>query len=245
MPQNTTINPREIDQFEQLAENWWDQNGEFKPLHRLNPVRLAFIRRHILDHWGGDAQSITPFKNLKIVDIGCGGGLLTEPMARLGAKVTGIDAGAKNIKTAQFHAQKMGLNITYKATTAEDLAKTNARFDVVLAMEIIEHVANPGFFIESCAKLLKPGGLIFLSTLNRTPKSFALGIVAAEYILRMVPRGTHQWRKFVRPSEMASLLEPHNIDLKEIKGVTFNPATGSWRESPDMAVNYMLCAIKS
>jgi 2-polyprenyl-6-hydroxyphenyl methylase/3-demethylubiquinone-9 3-methyltransferase len=230
-----------------MAAQWWDESGPMKPLHRLNPVRMEYIRGQICTHFGHDAQSFTSLAGLRIADIGCGGGLVTEPLCRMGADVTGVDAGAENIKVAREHARQQGLEIDYKATTVEKLAAQEAgKFDVVTALEIIEHVADPALFIASCCKLVKKNGMLILSTLNRTPKSFALGIVAAEYILRWVPAGTHDWKKFVKPSELARPLAQQGLKTIDISGLVYNPLKRSFGISrTDMDVNYLLTAVRA
>ncbi|MCB1531435.1 MAG: bifunctional 2-polyprenyl-6-hydroxyphenol methylase/3-demethylubiquinol 3-O-methyltransferase UbiG [Alphaproteobacteria bacterium] len=240
--QSSSVNQQEIGHFAKDAPNWWDENGPFKPLHRLNPARIGYIKEKICTHFERDAQSFTPFKKLSILDVGCGGGLVCEPMARLGADVTGADADAVAIEVAKAHAQESGLDITYENKPAEEL---NKKFDVVLALEIIEHVDHPEDFVQSCAKLVKPGGLVIFSTLNRTPKSFALGIVAAEYILRWVPQGTHSWKKFIKPSELSRMARAADLSPADIKGLMFNPITGDFQMSDsDIDVNYFLSATK-
>ncbi len=241
--QHTTIDPDEVDQFSRIADAWWDTEGDFRPLHRLNPARIAFIRDHLVRHFGGTG-GLTPFDGLELLDIGCGGGLITEPMARLGAKVTGVDASPQNIDVASVHAAQSGLKIDYRCDTAEALAAEGRQFDVVLALEIIEHVADRALFVASCAALVKPGGVVILSTLNRTVKSLALGIVAAEYILRWVPRGTHDWRKFVRPHELAADLRASGLVLRDLAGLDFDPKTAGWRLAPRPSVNYLMFATK-
>lgn len=243
---STSINPREIEHFSKDSHLWWDENGPFRPLHLLNPLRLRFIRDSIMAHFSLPENAPAPLKGLKILDVGCGGGLVCEPLARLGATITGIDADKNAIATAQSHAAGSGLDITYQATTTEALLPGDKnRFDVVVALEIVEHVANPGDFITSCAKLCKPGGLLILSTLNRTPKSFLLGIVAAEYVLRWVPQGTHRWNKFVRPSELVACLEKSGCAVVDIAGYRYNILAQSFELSnDDLSVNYILSAEK-
>ena len=236
----TSVDPKEIEHFEKLAHSWWDDTGPFAALHELNPIRLAFIRDSVIRHYGR-AQN-QPLKDFKILDIGCGGGLLCEPLTRLGAQVTGVDASPTNIQVAQLHAQHMDLSIQYCHDSAENLTGT---YDVVLAMEIVEHVVNLPDFIAHCCRLTKPGGLLFLSTLNRTMKSYLLGIIAAEYILGWVPKGTHQWEKFVQPNELKSLLAPHNLEILDKKGIRYHPLQRAWQISNDLSVNYMLCAGKN
>jgi 2-polyprenyl-6-hydroxyphenyl methylase/3-demethylubiquinone-9 3-methyltransferase len=232
--------PAELEKFRRMADEWWDPTGKFKPLHRFNPVRLEYIRDRVCEHFGRDKHSTRPLEGLSLVDVGCGGGLLCEPMARLGAKVTGIDAVAQNIEIASLHAAESGLDIDYRATTAEDVLAAGEQFDIVLSMEVVEHVADPGAFLGDCAGLVAPGGLTFAATLNRTPKAFALAIVGAEYVMRWLPRGTHNWRKFIKPSELVNGLEAGGIEMLELTGVVFNPLTGNWsRNRSDMDVNYM------
>lgn len=243
----TTLNTAEVAQFEQIADRWWDEDGPLKPLHRLNPVRLAYIRRMATAHFNLDPANRTPLSGLDVLDIGCGGGLVCEPMARLGARVTGVDAGAANIEAAKAHAQSENLSINYEAVTAEQYAvKNKGRFDIVMALEIIEHVDNPDIFVQNVVKLAKPGGLIIASTLNRTPESFALGIVAAEYILRWLPRGTHDWKKFIKPSEFAAHLRRGDAGVVDITSFGFNPKTRAFgEEKGPPKVNYMICATRS
>ncbi len=240
----TTLDAGEVARFEALAEAWWDPNGEFRPLHRLNPVRLAYIRDKLCAHFGRDPRASLPLDGLLLLDIGCGGGLLSEPMRRLGASVIGLDAGERNIEIAKTHAAQCGLDIDYRCGTVEALAKTKARFDVVLNMEVVEHVADLGLFIEACASVLKPGGAMLTATLNRTPKSFAFAVVGAEYVLRWLPRGTHDWRKFVRPSELARALRAGGLAIADLSGVAYNPLTGAWTLSRDLDINYMAFAVK-
>lgn len=240
----STIDPAEIERFSRIAGEWWDPAGKFAPLHRLNPVRIGFIRDRAAAHWARDALSGTPLQGLSVLDIGCGGGLLSEPMARLGTTVTGVDAGARNIAVAALHAEKQGLAIDYRHGTAEALAKSAARFDIVLALEIVEHVADVDLFVASCARLVKPGGLVFLSTLNRTAKAWALAIAGAEYVLGWLPRGTHDWKKFLKPSQVVRGLEAGGVETKEIVGVVYSPLSRAWRlNSTDLDVNYMLFGV--
>ncbi len=236
-----TVNLKEIDQFESQADLWWDEGGPFAPLHKINPIRIKFIRNEIINHFQLQ-DTTTPFTGLKILDIGCGGGLVTEPLTRLNAKVTGIDAGEKNILVAQEHAQKMNLKINYQHQTVEKLALHKQRFDVVIALEIVEHVANVELFIQSCCRLLNSNGLLIISTLNRTIKSYLLGIVAAERILRWVPKGTHQWQKFLTPHEIFTYLQTNNVAIKSIKGMQYHPFKQQWHLSSDVDVNYILSA---
>ena len=208
IPHSSTVDPAEIERFSRIAEEWWDPTGKFAPLHRLNPVRIGYIRDRAAAHWQRDALSGTPLQGLSLLDIGCGGGLLSEPMARLGAQVTGVDAAARNIAVAALHAEKQGLAIDYRQGTAEALAESGGQFDIVLALEIVEHVADVELFLKSCGRMVKPGGLLFLSTLNRTAKAWALAIAGAEYVLGWLPRGTHDWKKFLKPSEVVNGLAP-------------------------------------
>lgn len=237
----TTVDSSEIAKFSAMAEAWWDPNGDFKPLHVLNPTRIGFIRDVAARHFvrePGDAA----LDGLTLCEIGCGGGLLTEPMRRLGAEVTGVDPSARNIGIARSHAETSGLKITYLQCAAEDMVDRGERFDIVLAMEVVEHVANVDVFIASCAELVKPGGLMFVATLNRTAKAFALAIVGAEYVMRWLPRGTHDWRKFVKPSELAHPLRRAGFVIEQMTGVAYNPLADRWSLSRDLDVNYMLAA---
>lgn len=241
----TTIDPEEVARFTAMAAEWWDERGKFAPLHRMNPTRIGYIREQVIGHFSLDGESATPFKNLSLADIGCGGGLISEPMARLGAATTGVDAGLENIKTAALHATQGGLSIDYLCNSAEELVAEGAQFDVVLALEIVEHVSDPALFYDALAALVKPGGLLILSTLNRTAKSYAVAIVGAEMLLRWLPRGTHQWSKFIRPSEMATALERRKLQITDTTGLTFNPLDWSFRLDPrDRDVNYLMAAKK-
>lgn len=238
----TTVDPAEVARFSALAAEWWDPSGRFRPLHRFNPVRIAYIREQVCARFGRDDADPEPLRGLRLLDIGCGGGLLSEPMTRLGASVTGVDASEKNIRTAATHAAETGLGIDYRATTAEALAATGAQFDIILNMEVVEHVADVPLFLSSCCRMLKPGGLMIVATLNRTAKAFALAIVGAEYVLGWLPRGTHDWRKFLRPSEIAAELEANGLTLGRIDGVSYQPLRDTWHLSRDTAVNYLLTA---
>jgi len=241
-PAESTIDPAEVAKFEAMAADWWDHLGKFKPLHMLNPVRLDYITRQIAAEFGLDLTADRPLQGVRVLDIGCGGGLLCEPLARLGADVTGVDAAGGNIPVARLHAEQSGLTVTYRHAAAEDLAAEGAQFDVVLLMEVIEHVANPGAFVGVCAQLLRPGGLMLGSTLNRTPKSYALGVVGAEYVMGWLPRGTHDWRKFVTPDEMTDHLHKVGLDPVDRKGMVFNPVRWAFSLSDmDLSVNY-ICA---
>ena len=236
--------PDEVARFAAQAESWWDPDGPFKPLHRLNPTRIAFVRDHIAVHFGRDPLGDRPLRDLDLLDVGCGGGLLTEPMSRLGARVVGIDAAAENIVVAGHHARQGGLSVAYRDALPEDLAAEGLHFDVVLNMEVVEHVADLGQFLGACSALVRPGGVMALSTLNRTVKSLALAKVAAEYVLRWVPRGTHDWRKFVRPSELTRGLHDHGMRVSDLKGMTYGPVSRAWRLSGDLSVNYLAFAVK-
>jgi 2-polyprenyl-6-hydroxyphenyl methylase / 3-demethylubiquinone-9 3-methyltransferase len=242
---HTTVDPAEIERFSRIAGEWWDPAGKFAPLHRLNPLRIGYIRDRAAQHWQRDALSGAPLQGLSLLDIGCGGGLLSEPMARLGAQVTGVDAAARNIRVAAQHAGKQGLDIDYRQGTAEALAETGTQFDIVLALEIVEHVADVELFLKSCGRMVKPGGLLFLSTLNRTAKAWALAIAGGEYILRWLPRGTHDWKKFLKPSEVVNGLDAAGIAAQEIVGVVYSPLSRAWSLSKsDLDVNYMLYGSK-
>ncbi|MEM9810978.1 MAG: bifunctional 2-polyprenyl-6-hydroxyphenol methylase/3-demethylubiquinol 3-O-methyltransferase UbiG [Pseudomonadota bacterium] len=241
----TTIDADEVAKFEAIAAEWWDPLGKFKPLHKFNPVRLGLIRDHVCEHFGRDRFQKKPLEGLRLLDIGCGGGLVSEPMARLGADVVGIDAAEGNIKTAMVHAEQSRLRIDYRNTTAEELlASGEAPFDVVLNLEVVEHVADVDLFLETSANLVKPGGMMALATLNRTLKAAATAVFAAEYVLRWLPRGTHDPRKFVRPSEAKAALTKAGLSITEEKGLNYLPLLDSWRVSGDVSVNYMLFAAK-
>jgi len=239
-----SVDPVEIAKFSAMAEEWWDPAGKFRPLHKFNPTRLAFVRDRIAEHLARDPLAERPLAGLSLLDIGCGGGLLAEPLSRLGAEVTGIDASERNIKVAALHAAESGLTIDYRHAAAEDLAGAGARFDVVLNMEVVEHVADLGAFLTASTALVKPGGAMVVATLNRTPKAFLLGILGAEYLLRWLPPGTHDWRRFVRPSELARELAAGGLTVTEIAGMAYNPLTDDWRLARDTAVNYMVFAVK-
>jgi 2-polyprenyl-6-hydroxyphenyl methylase/3-demethylubiquinone-9 3-methyltransferase len=240
-PAAGSIDPAEVAKFSGLADAWWDPAGKFRPLNRLNPTRIAYIRDRAAARYGREPIGPAPLAGLAILDIGCGGGLLSEPLARLGGKVTGLDAAERNIAIAKRHAELGGLAIDYRAGSAEDLAASGRQFDVVLAMEVVEHVADPASFLGAAAALVAPGGLLIVATLNRTAKAFALAIVGAEYILGWLPRGSHDWRRFLKPSELAALLRPHGLTLGEAVGVVYSPIADKWRLAPgDLDVNYML-----
>lgn len=240
----TTIDPREIEHFSALAAEWWNPAGKFRPLHKFNPVRLTYIRDRIAGHFGRDSRSATPLEGLRVLDIGCGGGLLSEPLARVGATVVGADASRTNIEVAKIHAEAEGIAIDYRATTAEELAENEEQFDVVLTMEVVEHVADVDLFLSSCAGMVKPGGLMFVATINRTPKALALAIIGAEYVLRWLPRGTHKYEKLVRPEEIETPLLASGMEFTERTGVSYSPLHDSWNLSRDMDVNYMMLATR-
>lgn len=241
-----TIDPAEVAKFEAMAAEWWDVDGKFKPLHMLNPTRLDYIVDQIAAEFARDLSIKEPFKGLRILDIGCGGGLLSEPMARLGAIVVGADAAAGNIPVAQVHAEKSGLEIDYRHTTAEDIAATGERFDVVLNMEVVEHVADPLGFLTACKELLKDNGLLLCSTINRNPKSYLMAIIGAEHIMRWLPKGTHEWDKFITPDELYALIENAGLTPVDRKGYVFNPFKWSWSiSSRDLSVNYVTTSVKN
>jgi 2-polyprenyl-6-hydroxyphenyl methylase/3-demethylubiquinone-9 3-methyltransferase len=241
----STVDPAEIEKFQAMAAEWWDENGKFKPLHMLNPCRLDYITSQIAGEFDRDLKTPLPFKGLRILDIGCGGGLLSEPMARLGADVVGADAAERNIPVAQVHAEQSGLTIDYRHTTAEALAEAGEQFDVVMNMEVVEHVASPIDFLTACRQLLKPGGLHICSTLNRNPKSFMMAIVGAEHVMRWLPKGTHDWSKFITPDELFDLLRNAGLTPVDRKGFVFNPITWSWSLSDrDLSVNYVTASTK-
>jgi 2-polyprenyl-6-hydroxyphenyl methylase / 3-demethylubiquinone-9 3-methyltransferase len=235
---------RELRRFAELAGDWWDEAGPMAPLHKLNPVRLAYIRDQLCRHLGRDPKGHACLTGLGVLDVGCGGGLLCEPLARLGATVTGIDLVPANLEVARAHAQAAGLEVAYREVAAEHLAADGASFDLVCAMEVVEHVADARGFLSTCAALVRPNGALVLATLNRTLRSFALGIVAAEYILGWLPRGTHRWSRFLRPSEVARPLRAHQLRIAHLTGVAYDPLRDRFRLSPDPAVNYMLFAVR-
>jgi 2-polyprenyl-6-hydroxyphenyl methylase / 3-demethylubiquinone-9 3-methyltransferase len=237
---HTSIDPDQVARFSALAAEWWDPKGKFAPLHQLNPARLGFIREQALARFGRDGALRRPFEGLSALDIGCGGGLLCEPLSRLGFAVTGVDASERNVGTASAHAAELALEIDYRASTAEALLAEGARFDLVLNMEVIEHVAEPAQFLRDTAALLAPGGLMIVATLNRTVKSLALGKFAAEYLLRWIPQGTHDWRRFLRPEELRGFLAGAPFEVAGPFGIAFDPISGRWDQSPDAAVNYMM-----
>ncbi len=244
-PSVNTIDPNEVAKFEAMAAEWWDPHGKFKPLHMLNPCRLDYITQQIAEEFDRDLASDRPFQGLRILDIGCGGGLLCEPMARLGATVVGVDAAERNIPVAQAHAAQSGLEIDYRFGTAEAMAAEGEQFDVVLNMEVVEHVADPLGYLTACQQLLKTGGLMICSTINRNPKSFAMAIIGAEYVMRWLPKGTHEWSKFITPDELYDLIERAGLRAVDRKGFVFNPITWQWKIShKDLSVNYVTSSLK-
>ncbi len=246
---STTLDTSEIAGFNAIADQWWDENGPMKPLHRLNPTRIAYIRRQAAEAFSLDRQSVRPLDGLSVLDIGCGAGLVSEPLARLGAQVTGIDAAADALTVGRKRVAASGLDIDYRQSTAEDLAAQGRQYDLVTALEIVEHTADPALFLTSCARLVKPGGLLILSTLNRTLKGLALGVVAAEYVLGLVPRGTHDWRKFLRPSEISRPLRSAGVNVTDVTGLSpdlrAGPPGTAFKLSRDVSVNYILTGHKA
>jgi 2-polyprenyl-6-hydroxyphenyl methylase/3-demethylubiquinone-9 3-methyltransferase len=239
-----SIDPAEVAKFSALAAQWWDPAGKFAPLHKFNPVRLSFIRDQACAHFGRDSRALRPFEGLSLLDIGCGGGLLSEPMARLGFAVTGADASEKNIGTARAHAAQSGVEIDYRATSAEALVAEGRAFDVVLNMEVVEHVADVPGYLAACAALVKPGGLTFVATLNKTLKSLALAKIGAEYVLNWLPRGTHDWNRFLPPAEVEKSLQESGLTVLKRQGVSFDPLSWGWRLSNDVDINYMVVATR-
>ena len=238
-----SINKKEIEKFSRIAEEWWNPNGKFKPLHNFNPIRIKYIKDNIIKDFNIKTSS-KPFKNIKILDIGCGGGLLSEPMYRLGASVFGIDASKKNIEVAKFHAKKNKLKINYKVASPEKL-RTKIKFDVILNMEIVEHVEDINFFIKESSKLLKKNGVMFIATLNKTLRSYAFAIIGAEYILKWLPIGTHDWEKFVKPNDLINISKKNNLILKKLDGIKFNILDNSWKVCDDTSVNYITKFVKN
>ena len=238
----SSVNKKEIEKFSKMASEWWDPSGKFKPLHKFNPIRISYIKENIISSFKLKAKQ-KPLDKINILDIGCGGGLLSEPMTRLGANVTGIDASSKNINIAKIHAKKNNLKINYLCSSPEKL-KIKKKFDVILNMEIIEHVEDINFFINSCSKLLKKNGLMFVATLNKTLKSYVFAIIGAEYVLRWLPIGTHDWEKFVRPDDLKKILNKNNLKLDKLDGMNFNIIKDEWSMSPDTSINYIVKSIK-
>lgn len=240
----STVDAREIAQFAAIADAWWDEEGAFRPLHRLNPVRLRYIRDRLCAHFGRDPEAPKPLSGLRLVDVGCGGGLLCEPMTRMGATVTGIDAAEEGIAAAKAHAASVGLKIDYRAATAESLVEAGESFDAVISMEVLEHVADVDAFLAACRDLTRPSGALALSTLNRTPKSYLTAIVGAEYVLRWLPRGTHNWKKFIRPSELAAALRRQGLELADLTGIEYSPLADRFSLGRDLGVNYLAFATR-
>ena len=241
----TTIDPAEVAKFEAMAAEWWNPNGKFRPLHLMNPCRLDYITGQIAAEFDRNLKAPNPFAGLRILDIGCGGGLLSEPMVRLGATVVGADAAPRNIPVAQLHAEASGLVIDYRHTTAEDLAAAGEQFDVVLNMEVVEHVSDPLAYLTACRDLLKPGGIMVCSTLNRNAKSFMMAIIGAEWVMRWLPKGTHDWQKFITPEELFALIEKAGLNPVDRKGMVFNPVSWSWSLSArDLSVNYVTTSVR-
>ena len=239
-----TINKKEIEKFSKIAEEWWDPNGKFKPLHKFNPIRISYIKENIINTFNLKNKKDNPLSEIKILDVGCGGGLLSEPLSRLGAEVIGIDASDKNIKIAKLHAKKSNLNIKYFCSSPEKF-KIKNEFDVILNMEIVEHVEDVDFFLKSCSKLLKKDGIMFVATLNKTLKSYLFAIIGAEYILKWLPIGTHEWEKFVKPDELINFLNKFSLKLTDLKGVKFDLLNNDWKLSSDTSVNYIAKFIKN
>ncbi len=240
----TTINDAEVAKFTAMAEEWWSPTGKFKPIHKFNPVRLGYIREHVLAHFRRDGSQMRPFEGLNVLDVGCGGGLLCEPLARLGATVTGIDAAERNITIARLHAEQSGVTVDYQATTSEALATQGQKYDLVLNMEVVEHVDNVPLYMKSCADLVAPGGLMLTATLNRTARALAFAVIGAEYVLGWLPKGTHDWKKFLTPDEIKALITRNGLTVTDQTGVVYHPLADDWRKSTDMAINYMVMAKK-
>ena len=239
----SSVNKKEIEKFSKMADEWWDPRGKFKPLHKFNPIRIKYIKQNIIEHFNTKNKA-KPLSGINILDIGCGGGLLSEPMCRLGANITGIDASIKNIKIAKLHAKKNGLKIDYICSSPEKL-KITKKFDVILNMEIVEHVEDISFFLKSCSKLLKKNGLMFVATINKTLKSYVFAIVGAEYVLRWLPIGTHEWEKFVKPEELKKILTKNDLSLKKFDGMHFNIIKDEWSITKDLSVNYIAKFLKN
>jgi 2-polyprenyl-6-hydroxyphenyl methylase / 3-demethylubiquinone-9 3-methyltransferase len=243
-PASPSIDVREVERFSALAETWWDPKGSMAPLHRLNPARLGFLRQTLAAHFGRDARSLSAFDGLRILDVGCGGGLISEPLARLGAVVTGIDAAEANIAVARAHARGADLEIDYRQASAEELSAAGERFDAVLALEVVEHVADLDTFLVAAAALVRPGGAFIASTLNRTPRSLLFAIVGAEYVLGWLPRGTHRWDRFLKPSELAAALRRRGLQARDIRGLVYDLLAREWRLGRDLGVNYLIFAVR-
>jgi 2-polyprenyl-6-hydroxyphenyl methylase/3-demethylubiquinone-9 3-methyltransferase len=241
---SSTIDPQEVARFERIAETWWDPRGPMKVLHGFNPVRLAYIRDEACRRFGRDPRSARSLEGLTVLDVGCGGGVLSEPLARLGARVTGLDPAPTNVSVARLHAERSGVAVDYRNETVEAVVERGETFDIVLAMEVVEHVANVQAFVAACAGAVKPGGVLAMATLNRTAKSFAMAIVGAEYVLGWLPRGTHEWDRFVTPDELTEAIRQMGFEVTDLQGVVFSPLRGSWSLSKDLGVNYMLLAAR-
>ncbi|MDS9466629.1 bifunctional 2-polyprenyl-6-hydroxyphenol methylase/3-demethylubiquinol 3-O-methyltransferase UbiG [Paracoccus sp. MBLB3053] len=245
-PQTSSIDPAEVAKFQAMAQEWWDPHGKFKPLHMLNPTRLDYVTTQIAAQFGRDRNTELPFEGLTVLDIGCGGGLMSEPLARLGATVTGADAAEGNIAIAALHAKEQGLAIDYRATTSEALLAEGQSYDIVMALEIVEHVAEPSEFIASCRDLVRPGGMLIQSTLNRTMRSFGAAIIGAEWVMRWLPKGTHDWHRFITPDELAAMTEATGLRVVDRCGMVFNPLGWSWSLSHrDLSVNYAMTALRA
>ncbi|HEX2136078.1 MAG TPA: bifunctional 2-polyprenyl-6-hydroxyphenol methylase/3-demethylubiquinol 3-O-methyltransferase UbiG [Microvirga sp.] len=237
-----SIDPAEVARFERLAETWWDPKGPMRALHKLNPVRLAYIRDQACRRFGRDPKGVRPLEGLSVLDVGCGGGILSEPLARIGAAVTGLDPAPTNVSVARLHAERTGVEVAYRNETVEAVVARGERFDLVLAMEVVEHVADVSAFVRACAEAVRPGGLLVMATINRTLRSFALAIVGAEYVLGWLPRGTHQWDRFVTPEELAMAIEAAGLAVSDLRGVVYSPLRDEWLLARDTAVNYMVAA---
>lgn len=242
--QDQTLDPGEVERFSKLAAEWWDPHGKFRPLHQIGPPRLSFIRDHAIAHFHRDPNTLKPFTGLSALDVGCGGGLIAEPLARLGATVTAIDPSERNIAIARNHAAPQGLAIDYRAERVEDVVAKAEQFDIVTCLEVVEHVPDVGAFLDVCAAAVKPGGMMFLSTINRTMKAWALAIVGAEYVLRWLPRGTHQWERFVTPEELTGYTAAAGLVAPQVEGMVYNPLKDAWSRGRDSDVNYLAVAVK-
>ena len=239
-----TVDKKEIEKFSRLAKDWWNPNGKFKPLHVWNPARINFIKKKLIKHFNIDPKNSLPLKNINILDVGCGGGLLCEPLKRLGANITGLDASKNNIEVAKLHSKEMNLDIDYVHSSPENFKSKN-KFDVILNMEIVEHVASIDLFIHNCSELIKKNGMMFVSTINRNLKSYLFAIIGAEYILRWLPIGTHDWNKFIKPEELQRKLTDKKFTTNNIKGLEFNPIFNKWKKSDNLSVNYIICSSKN